>query len=106
MGCGRSGDKSSEKESDVGRLPKETTDMRTGCCASFRCRFCNQEYFNAQGSVQKYAASHIGQILILITIGCSCRCWIFFVKDKTDIRDQNFLIVKTIYKECQIFSLG
>merc|ERR1712113_1160626 len=30
----------------------------------------------------------------------------FFVKDKTDIRDQNPLIVKTIYKECQTFSLG
>merc|ERR1712004_715292 len=92
-GCGRSGDKSSERESDVGRLPKETTDERTGCCASFRCRICNQA--SALGSVQKHAASHIGQILILITLGCSCRYlvfvtfWIFFVKNKTDIGDEN-----------------
>merc|ERR1712004_415694 len=99
-GCGRSGDKSSEREDDVGRLPKETTDERTGNCASFRCRFCNQEYLTKICSIThwpNFNFNHIRMQLPLLGI-LSLSGYFFFVKDKTDIRDQNLLIVKTMYK--------
>merc|ERR1712004_130539 len=105
-GCGRSGDKSSEREDDVGRLPKETTDERTGNRASLRCCFCNQEYLTKICSITHWPNFNLNRKDAAAVTWYLSLSGYFFVKDKTDIRDQNLLIVKTIYKECQKFSLG